>query len=161
MLVRAGFLIVLIWSAAVAAQTGPDPWFAPDKALHFTLSAGLASAGYGGAALFTEHRGVRLAVGGGLALTAGAAKELADLAGLGSPSWKDFAWDAAGTGVGLFLSWLVDRFVLTPLSGQPDSRTAGGAPCPRRAEAATGVATLGPFDLRVIPSSSRSQGAGW
>lgn len=102
---------MLLCSTVAAAQQDPDPWFAPDKALHFSFSAGIAGLGYGGAALFTEDRAVRLAVGGGLALTAGIAKELLDLAGLGQPSWKDLVWDLAGTATGLLVSWLVDLLV--------------------------------------------------
>lgn len=112
---RIGLVLVLLVSNAAAAQTDPDPWFAPDKALHFTFSAGIAAAGYGGTALFTEDRGVRIGVGVGLALTAGIAKELFDLAGFGDPSWKDFAWDCAGTAVGVVLSWIVDVFIVQPL----------------------------------------------
>lgn len=111
-------LVLLLWAGSASAQVDPDPWLAPDKALHFSFSAGLAGLGYGGAALMTDDRGVRLAVGAGVALTAGIAKELADLAGLGRPSWKDLAWDVAGTGVGLLVSWLLDRFVFTPLLGE-------------------------------------------
>lgn len=112
---RPGLLMVLLWSGVAAAQVDPDPWLAPDKALHFSVSAGLAGLGYGGAALFTENRPARLAIGAGFALSAGIAKELADLAGLGSPSWKDFAWDVAGTAVGVLVSWLLDCFVFAPL----------------------------------------------
>jgi uncharacterized protein YfiM (DUF2279 family) len=111
-------LLALLCSTLAFGQVDPDPWFAPDKALHFSFSAGLAGLGYGGAALVTEDRGVRLAVGAGVALTAGIAKELLDLAGLGHPSWKDLAWDVAGAAVGLALSWLLDRFVFTPLASR-------------------------------------------
>ena len=113
---RAFALLILLGSTGAAAQQDPDPWFAPDKALHFSFSAGLAGLGYGGAALVTEDRGIRLAVGAGVALTAGIAKELLDLTGLGNPSWRDFAWDVAGTAVGLAISWLLDRYVFTPLA---------------------------------------------
>ena len=109
--------MVVLWGGSAAAQV--DPWFAPDKALHFSLSAGIAGAGYAGASLWTEDRRVRLAIGAGLALTAGAAKEFADLSGLGDPSWKDFAWDVAGTGIGLIVTWLLDKFVITPLTRPP------------------------------------------
>ena len=109
----------MVFARAALAQGDPDPWFAPDKALHFSLSAGIAGVGYGGASLFTEDRRARLALGAGLALVAGAAKELADLAGLGHPSWRDFAWDLAGNGVGLIVSLLLDRFVITPLTATP------------------------------------------
>ena len=113
--VRFALLLVTLWAGSAAAQIDPDPWFAPDKALHFSVSAGLAGLGYGGTALFSEDRAVRVAVGAGFALSLGIAKELADLAGLGHPSWKDFTWDVAGTAVGLVASWLLDRFVFTPL----------------------------------------------
>ncbi len=112
---RAGLLLVLLWSGSAAAQTDPDPWLAPDKALHFSISAGLSGLGYGATALFTEDRRVRIAVGAGFALTLGIAKELADLAGLGHPSWKDLTWDVAGSAVGVLVSWLLDHFVFTPL----------------------------------------------
>lgn len=119
---RALILLVAVWPMLGAAQQDPDPWFAPDKALHFSFSAGLAGLGYGGTALVTEDRAVRLVVGGSVALAAGLAKELLDLAGLGHPSWKDLAWDVAGTAVGLVLSWLIDRFVVTPLAqGRPQA----------------------------------------
>jgi putative lipoprotein len=120
--VRATLLFILVCSTGAAAQADPDPWFAPDKALHFSFSAGLAGLGYGGAALFTEDRRVRLAVGAGVALTAGIAKELLDLTGLGRPSWKDLAWDVAGTAVGLVLSWLLDTYVFTPLARADEGR---------------------------------------
>lgn len=113
--VRLELLIAVLSSTSALAQQADDPWLAPDKALHFSFSAGLAGVGYGGAALLTEDRCVRLAVGASVALTAGVAKELLDLSGLGHPSWKDLAWDVAGTAIGLLVSWLVDRFVFTPL----------------------------------------------
>ena len=112
---RTALLLVALWPMLGAAQTDPDPWFAPDKALHFSFSAGLAGLGYGGAALVTENRVLRLVAGGSIALAAGITKELLDLAGLGDPSWKDLAWDVAGIAVGLTISWLLDHFVFTPL----------------------------------------------
>jgi putative lipoprotein len=114
--VRTAVLLVALWPILGAAQTDPDPWFAPDKALHFSFSAGLAGLGYGGAALVTENRVLRLVAGGSIALAAGITKELLDLSGLGDPSWKDLAWDCAGIAVGLVFAWLIDRFVVTPLA---------------------------------------------
>lgn len=112
---RICLVLGLLWSGAASAQADPDPWLGPDKALHFAFSAGIAAIGYGGTALFTEERGVRIAVGAGLALTAGIGKELLDLAVFGRASWKDLAWDVAGTAVGVVLSWLVDVFIISPL----------------------------------------------
>ena len=116
---RAGLFLVLLWAGSAAAQADPDPWFAPDKALHCSISAGLAGLGYGSAALFTEDRRLRVVAGAGLALTLGIAKELADLAGLGRPSWKDLTWDLIGTATGLLVSWLLDHFIFAPLAPRP------------------------------------------
>lgn len=119
-------LLVALAGSTAFAQADPDPWFAPDKALHFGVSAGLAGLGYGGASLFTEDRAVRIAVGAGFAFSAGIAKELLDLAGLGRPSWKDLAWDALGTAVGVVLSWVLDVFVITPLGRPPPTPAPAG-----------------------------------
>src|SRR4051812_8552329 len=88
----------LRWAAAVlgaAAFCRPpaprpgDALFGRDKALHFAASAGIARGGYGGTALFTADRPVRLVTGGGLALAAGIAKEISDRYTGGDPSWRD------------------------------------------------------------------------
>lgn len=124
---RTGLLVLSLWSGGALAQTDPDPWFAPDKALHFGFSAAISGLGYGGTALLTEDRAVRVVVGASLGLAAGITKELLDLAGFGHPSWKDFAWDVAGVTVGVVLSWLLDVFVITPLSRGPPV-PAGASP---------------------------------
>lgn len=54
------------------------------------------------------------------------AKELWDLSGHGSPSWKDFTWDVIGVATGLLLSWLVDRYIVTPLLSEPAGNRAVG-----------------------------------
>lgn len=79
----------------------PDPWFGRDKALHFAASFAVSSGGYALGVATTEERWVGLAVGSGLALGLGAAKEGLDAAGLGTPSWRDFTWDCVGALVGL------------------------------------------------------------
>lgn len=91
-----------------ARAEDPDPWFGRDKALHFGASALLAGGGYAGASLATDDTRVRLAVGGGLALSAGVAKELWDLAGHGDPSWRDLTWDVVGTATGLAVAAAID-----------------------------------------------------
>jgi len=101
-------LILLLLAAAPARAADPDPWFGHDKKLHFEVSAALASGGYGAAALVTDDRRARLAVGGGFALSAGVAKELWDLSGHGDASWRDLTWDAVGTVTGLALAYAVD-----------------------------------------------------
>ena len=101
--------LLTIPNAASAAD--PDPWFGADKALHFGASAALAGGAYGLSAAFTDTRYVRLLAGGGVALAAGAGKELYDLSGHGDPSWRDFTWDVIGTIVGLGLAWGLDLAV--------------------------------------------------
>lgn len=101
-------LMVLAPAEAHAQGPASDPWFGPDKALHFALSGAIAGAGYGTTAIFSESIPTRIAFGAGLAVTAGAGKELLDLAGYGDPSWKDFAWDLAGTAVGVGIAVTFD-----------------------------------------------------
>ena len=108
-----------------ARADDPDPWIARDKAFHFDVSAGVAAATYAAsAAWIVDARWKALAIGGGVTIALGGAKELLDLAGLGDPSWKDFAWDAIGTVAGLALAWGVDML----LGGVSSAHPAFGAP---------------------------------
>jgi putative lipoprotein len=109
------WVLILGLLSCRSTWAGDDPWLSPDKAVHASVSAGLASLGYWGGASVSDSLWVRLAAGAGLALTAGAAKELIDLAGWGSPSWKDFTWDVIGTAAGVLTAWLIDHFVIRPL----------------------------------------------
>ena len=93
---------------ARAQDPDPDPWLGRDKALHFGASVILAGVGYGVAATQFDARGPRLLVGGGVALTAGAGKELLDMTGFGDASWRDFTWDVVGTAAGLVLAFGID-----------------------------------------------------
>lgn len=98
-----------LWSSPVSADE--DPWFGPDKAKHFGASATIAAAGYGvGIAVF-DDRTSALALGGGLALTAGIGKEVYDATGAGDPSERDLVWDVAGTATGLGVAWLLDLLI--------------------------------------------------
>lgn len=101
-------LLASLLAAGPARASDRDPWFGPDKALHFGASALLAAGAYGATALVTDDRGVRLAVGGGFALSLGIAKELWDLSGHGDPSWRDLTWDAVGTASGLAVAAALD-----------------------------------------------------
>ncbi len=112
-------MVLLLAPAAAHADDVNDPWFAPDKALHFGLSAGITGAAYGITAAFTDDVRWRLGIGASVGLSAGIAKELFDLTGAGDPSWKDLAWDALGVATGLVLSWLIDVLVVTPLMHAP------------------------------------------
>jgi putative lipoprotein len=105
-------LVAFMSAAAPARATppvaDPDPWFGRDKALHFGVSAGITGAAYGITALASDDIRIRIAFGAGVGVLAGAAKELADLAGLGDPSWKDFTWDLIGTAVGVGIAISID-----------------------------------------------------
>ena len=100
--------IALLSFSSTARAADPDPWFGPDKAAHFAVGFGIAAAGYGvGVAAFDE-RWAGLTLGGGVALSAGAAKEGFDAAGLGTPSWRDFLWTTVGGALGLGIALTFD-----------------------------------------------------
>jgi putative lipoprotein len=105
--------VVGLPAARTARAEDSDPWFGRDKALHFGASATIAVFGYGATAQVTPDRRLRLAVGGGVALSFGIAKELWDLSGNGDASWRDLTWDAVGTVTGLAvaaaLDWTLQR----------------------------------------------------
>lgn len=96
---------------AQQAAADPDPWFGPDKALHAGASAVIAGGGYAVGALVWDDYAGPIALGSGLALGAGVAKESLDAAGLGDPSWRDLAWDVIGTAIGIGISVLVHAAV--------------------------------------------------
>lgn len=117
-------LAAALWLGASSADAQTqDPWLGPDKALHFTLSAGLAAGGYGLAAIGTESRPVRLGIGFGGALALGIGKELYDATGAGQASGRDLVWDALGAATGALVAWGIDLLVQT-LSA-PDPPAAG------------------------------------
>ena len=120
--------LALLGAAPARAQAPePDPWFGPDKALHFGASAGLAVAGYAASALVLEQEPHRLIAGGAFAFGLGIAKELWDLSGHGDPSWKDLTWDAIGTATGLGIAWAIDHFLLAPSRVKPAVQPARAA----------------------------------
>ena len=92
-----------------------DDWLGSDKAAHFGYSAA-----FGAAATTTiplaggpgpDWRS--FALGATIGFVPGLAKEAWDLSGHGDPSWKDLAWDAAGTLVGAGIVWAVQA-IATP-----------------------------------------------
>jgi putative lipoprotein len=119
---------ILLASVATPARAqDDDPWLSRDKALHFDVSAGLAAAGYGiSAGWLVDARWKAIAIGGGVALAAGAGKELVDATHVfgGDPSWKDFTWDVIGTVAGLAIAWGIDVL----LGGISAQRPAFAAP---------------------------------
>jgi len=118
-------LLGLVLASRSAAASEADPWFGPDKALHFGLSAALAAGGYAAASPWLESRTERALLGAGFALTLGASKELWDLAGHGDPSFRDFTWDVAGTAFGIALAVTCDA-LLRPRPGGAPGATAQG-----------------------------------
>jgi len=116
--------LLLVLAPPARAHAADDPWFGGDKMLHFGASAALAAGGYAlGAALF-DGQEARVATGVGIALGAGVAKEVADLTGAGHASWRDLAWDVAGTAVGLGLAFGADAlfFASAPAGGPAGER---------------------------------------
>jgi putative lipoprotein len=62
-------------------------------------------------ALKTSDPLTRAAAGATLALGAGIAKELLDLAGTGDPSWRDLTWDVVGTATGVLVASGIDYLI--------------------------------------------------
>lgn len=115
--------LLLCCSAPAAAD--PDPWFGRDKLLHFTFSAGISMTGYAASAPVFDGFTARAVSGASLALSAGVAKELYDATGAGTASWKDLAWDAAGTLVGVGLALAVDLLIRGQEPTRAPSETSG------------------------------------
>ena len=86
-----------------------DPFWGPDKALHFGGGFVISLFGYGiGRSIFDDDQAAAVAFGAGCSLAAAAGKEALDAAGLGTPSWKDFAWTVFGAALGLGTSVVFD-----------------------------------------------------
>ena len=116
-----GLSAIVFYSAINTAQA--DEWAGQDKALHFSLSAALAMGSYAGASLAWSPRATRLSFAGALAMSAGIAKEVYDLASRdGDASWRDLAWDFFGVAFGLLVAWSVD-LILTPSKEPGQSRS--------------------------------------
>ncbi len=96
------------------ADPDPDPWFGPDKALHFGAGFGLSVGGYALGVASFDSRWAGVALGAGIALGLGAAKEGLDAAGLGTPEWQDFVWDVVGTALGLGVAVTFDAALRGP-----------------------------------------------
>ena len=70
-----------------------------------------AGDGYAGASVFSKRETARVGVGAGLAIAAGAAKEVYDRYSGGDASMRDLTWDVVGAATGTMVSWLVDRYL--------------------------------------------------
>ncbi len=124
----------MLLASKTARASGDDPFFSDDKALHFSVSFGIASVGYAAFVPISESRASRLIFAASIGIAAGAGKELIDLTGSGDPSWKDFAWDAGGVAAGTLVAWAIDlalegshpvreQMLLTPRKNAPLSLT--------------------------------------
>jgi putative lipoprotein len=107
------------FAAELSAHAEEDAWTGGDKRAHFAASAVIAAGGYQLGTHAFDARWHALAFGGAAAVLAGTGKELADLAGAGTASWRDFAWDLLGTAAGLGLAWVVDLTVRGVRGSQP------------------------------------------
>ncbi len=106
---------------ALTGAARADDWTGPDKTLHFAVSASI-SAGLGVTVLhFTGSTGDAVSSGLIGSLISGVAKELIDLAGRGTPSWKDLAWDALGAATGAIFTLLWSKWVAPKIAGEPES----------------------------------------
>ena len=137
-------------SAPSMAWAADDPWIGPDKALHFTAGFTLSAGGYGLGSLAFQGRLGRILTGAGVALGAGVAKEIYDMTGSGSPSWRDFAWDAIGTGCGLLLAWTVDRLLFGAEPSLPMEASLERFDSPAGVRLSTAVSAPVPDDLAVL-----------
>jgi putative lipoprotein len=113
--------LVATWLAGpgLARAADADPWFGPDKALHFEAAGSLAIVGYAGTSMMSTSRPLRAALGAALGVGAGAAKELWDLDGHGDPSWRDLTWDLVGAATGVVVAaafdWAIHRVFNWPV----------------------------------------------
>lgn len=104
-------VVALLLGGYAQQAAAQDAWWGADKALHFSVSAGLAAGGYAIAVPIIDAPWARATIGASFSLTLGIAKELYDLSGAGDASWRDFTWDVLGTATGVLLAlgveWLV------------------------------------------------------
>ncbi|NTX33500.1 hypothetical protein HUA78_03535 [Myxococcus sp. CA033] len=115
--------LLLLSTTTPARAASGDDWLGSDKPKHFAACFVLAGVGYGAGALLFELPEARLWTGAGLALGVGVGKELYDLGRGTRFSFKDLAWDAAGTATGLGVAWLIDRLVFGPPSSAGPAAT--------------------------------------
>ena len=103
------FVVAGAIMARAAAADAADDWLGPDKAAHFGFSVAFSSAATTTVPFAGGPAGdwKTFALGAGIGLVPGIAKECWDATGRGDASWKDFAWDVGGIVVGAGLVWAV------------------------------------------------------
>lgn len=144
-LVVCALLLALFALVPGRARADQDDFWGRDKALHFSFSVVLSAGTYTASSFFFDARYPRLLLGAGVSLGLGAGKELADLAGLGTPSWKDFAWDVIGTATGLLLAYGLDLAIF----GVSGAHPAFSAPEP--------TLSTKPYALNLVPGQVGAQ----
>lgn len=107
-------LVVALAIVTVAGAARADDWWGPDKALHLGATVAAASVGYGVTSALSDSRADRVVAGLVVGMGAGVFKELIDVLGFGTPSVRDLAWDLVGTVLGTALSWVLERWLITP-----------------------------------------------
>jgi putative lipoprotein len=107
--------VVLLMVCITSAPAHADDWTGADKGAHFGYSAAFGA----GATTTVPLVGGpgpdwrSFAIGAGIGVVPGIAKEVWDLSGRGDASWKDLAWDAIGAVVGAGIVWAVQA-ITTP-----------------------------------------------
>lgn len=94
---------------AIGAQVDLE---GPDKVAHFAASLVITDAAWATAAALDAPLWARAAAGVSAGAAAGIAKELVDLAGCGTPSLGDLAYDALGIGAGVGFALAVEAILL-------------------------------------------------
>jgi putative lipoprotein len=102
------FPTVLALVALPRAARADDDWLGRDKALHFGVSVAISAGAYAGSSLIFEKPWERALAASLFSLGVGAGKEGFDALSGGDASFKDFAWDAAGTLVGTSIAFSID-----------------------------------------------------
>lgn len=107
---------LLVACLGVARPAVADDWTGADKAAHFGFSLAFGAAATAAVPVAGGPSGPQwqpFALGFGLGIVPGIAKESWDLSGRGDPSWKDMAWNVAGSLVGASIVWAAQS-LLTP-----------------------------------------------
>ena len=93
-------IFLLTLSLLPLPSSAQDSWTGQDKVDHAVVSAMIG--GVAGASMDNKYAAF------GVAMLPGIAKELYDMTGRGTPSWKDLAADAAGAAIGVYIGncWL-------------------------------------------------------
>jgi uncharacterized protein YfiM (DUF2279 family) len=110
-------IITTVITLASFAAKAQMPHLQQDKVKHFGVGALVAGSTQMLAYELTDNRGKSMLIGFGAGCVAGVAKELYDMTGRGTPSFKDALWTGIGAGIGS----LSVRFTL-----QTKPRTATG-----------------------------------